>query len=117
MTMKKKSLFWLLVLQLPMVFAADTGGDIFVGAFELDKLLALGSALLAVVLCIITVLAYNRSKNKRLLFVSAAFGLFAVKGLLFASEIVFGDWGWTDIGTNVLDFAILLTFFFGILRK
>ena len=84
--------------------------------FELDKVLNLGSGILAAVLCIITALAYQRSSNKRLYYVSLAFGLFALKGFLLAHELVFAEWLWVDPLTSVLDFVILLTFFFGIVK-
>ena len=89
----------------------------FVGNFELDKVLNLGSALLATILFALTLLAYNRNKNQRLLYVSIAFLLFAAKGFIFSMEILLGDIGWIDPVGNLLDFAILLSFFFGILKK
>ena len=106
-----------MLVQLSAFVAAAEPNDVFVAHFEVDKLLNLGSALISTGLCVLTLYAYKRSKNKRLLFVSAAFLLFALKGYLLASEIIFGDWGWTDIAGSVLDFGILLTFFMGFLKK
>ena len=64
-----------ILIQLPSVLADND--DIFVNGLELDKLLNFGSALLATGLFILTIIAYKRNKNKRLLYVSAAFLLFA----------------------------------------
>ena len=118
--MKKKIVISTLVLsliQIPLAALAEEGEDILVTGLELDKVLNLGSALLATLLFILTLMAYDRKKSERLLYVSAAFLLFAVKGFLLSMEILFGDWGWVDPTASVLDFAILLSFFFGILRK
>lgn len=107
----------IMLIQLPILVLAEESGDILVGGFELEKLLNLGSGLLAIALFILTLYAYKRNKNKRLLYVSVAFLLFAVKGILISMEIFFGDWVWVDPVASILDFAILLSFFFGILKK
>jgi hypothetical protein len=50
--------------------------------------------------------------------VTIAFLLFAVKGFLIASDIFFPNkTGWVDPIANFLDFGILLSFFFGIIKK
>ena len=105
----------LILLAIPAI--AQEGEDVIVGGFELEKLMNLGSAILAVSLLILTAIAYTRTENKRLLYVSAAFLLFAIKGFLTSLEIWFGDLGWVDPIASFLDFGILLSFFFGILRK
>lgn len=105
-----------LLLGLPFVIAEENT-DIFVGNFELEKLLNLGSGILAFILFLLTFFAYKRSSNKRLLYVSVAFLLFSLKGILVSLEMFFGDWSWVDPVASIFDFAILLSFFFGILRK
>ena len=62
-------------------------------------------------------LAYIRTGRTKLLYVSAAFLLFAIKGFLMGSEIFFGEFPGVDIITSVLDFAILLAFFFGVIKR
>ncbi len=116
--MKKKALFYLIIIILISmpVFAAE-GGDVFIKGLELDKVLNFGSALLATILFILIVIAYNRNKNQRLLYVSIAFLLFAVKGYILSLGLLLGDLGWVDPVANLLDFAILLSFFFGIIKK
>ena len=66
---------------------------------------------------VLTIMAYRRTGNKRLLFVSLAFLLFALKGFMLGSEIFLGEWPFVDPVTSFLDFAILLSFFAGILGK
>lgn len=120
--MKNKKLFFFVIsamvlLQFPIALAQE-GDDLEVFGLELEKLLNLGSGLLATVLFILTLIAYKRTNRKRLLYVSAAFFLFAVKGFLMSTELFFGDWSsWIDPVASFLDFAILLSFFFGILKK
>ena len=110
------ALFVVLSIQLPLFVAAeDDDDDIMIGDFELEKLLNLGSGFLASGLFILTLCAYNRNQNKRLLYVSTAFFLFAIKSFLVSMEIFFSDWSWVDPTASILDFVILLSFFFGII--
>ena len=118
MPMKNKLVVGLIALILFAIPAiAQESEDVIVGDFELEKLMNLGSAILSVFLLILVAIAYRRTENKRLLYVSTAFLLFAVKGFLTSLEIWFGDLGWVDPIASFLDFGILLSFFFGILRK
>ena len=103
-------------LLIPYVLA-EQNTDIFVRGFEVDKLLSLGSGILATLLFMLTLYAYKRNRIKRLLYVILAFLLFSIKGLLLSLEIWFGDWALVDIVSSSLDFAILLSFFFGVIKK
>ena len=101
--MKNKIVFYIILVSLltnlaSFVFAEEMGDldDIEVLGFELEKLLNLGSGLLATGLFIATSLAYKRTGNKMLIYVSAAFLLFAVKGFLTSHELFFGEWPWVD---------------------
>ena len=118
--MKNKKLdfvIFLMVVLFPLAAFATEGNDIMIKTIELDKLLNLGSALLATTLCVLTIIAYNRKKSQRLLYVGIAFLIFAIKGFLMSMEIFFGDLGWIDPIANVLDFVMLLSFFLGVLKK
>jgi hypothetical protein len=107
----------LMLLHLPAVFAE--GEDLEFLGLEVEKLFNLGSGLLAVALLALTFVAYKRTRKKRLFYVCAAFFVFAVKGFLVSSELFFGDWAsaWIDPATSFLDFAILLSFFLGVIKK
>ena len=107
----------LILIQLPFLVMAEQDEDVAIGGFEVEKLLNLGSGIVAIILFVTTLLAYLRTRNKRLQYVSAAFLLFAVKGILVSLEAWYGDWAWVDIIASTFDFAILLCFFLGILRK
>lgn len=84
---------------------------------ELDKVITIGSSLLATALFLISFIAYKRDGRKRLLYVTIAFFLFALKGFLSASDLFFPERDWVDPVVSFFDFAILLSFFFGILKK
>ena len=120
--MKNKILFFIMLavmlVQLSPFAFAENGDDLEIFGLELEKLLNLGSGLLATCLFIFTIIAYRRTKRKRLMYVSLAFLLFAAKGFLMSTELFFGDLvTWIDPVASFLDFAILFSFFFGILRK
>ena len=110
-------LFLFFFLCSSFVLAEETNEDLTLYDFEVEKLLSFGSGLLALFLSVLTWLAYRRSGNKRLSYVSLAFFLFAVKGFLIAHELFVSEWSFVDPIANILDFAILLAFFTGIVKK
>lgn len=86
---------------------------------ELDEMLSLGVGLFALVLLAVTIVAYRKNSQKRLLFVSGAFGLFAAKTLVRHLDILIFNWGsaTTDFLYSLADFAILLLFFLAIIFR
>lgn len=106
----------LVLFALPSFALADDD-EIEIFGLELEKLFNLGSGLLAAALSALTLLSYNRSKNKRLLYVGIAFMLFSIKSFLIGVEIFFGEWSWVDPFASIFDFAILFSFFLGIIKK
>lgn len=93
------------------------GDDLSIFGLEVEKLLNLGSGMLATILCGLTVAAYRRTDSSRLLYVGIAFFLFAVKGFLTSLELLSIDLTWVDPTSSFLNFAILLCFFAGIVKK
>jgi hypothetical protein len=110
-------IFILALVQLSSFVSALESGDVAFMGVEADKVLNLFSGILAAALCIITYVAYRRTNRNRLIFVSLAFLLFAVKGLMEATEIFAEAGYWLDLTVSALDFGILLSFFYGVLRK
>ena len=113
------SLFLFLI---PIVAAQGTepssDEDILIfGHFELEEVLNFGSAILALFLFTLTALAYKRNKNKRLVYVSVAFLLYTIHGFISSSQLFFGEYSWIDPIASLLNFAILICFFLGIIRK
>ena len=110
-------IFAVLLMQFSFVALAQEDGDLEFFGLEAEKLLNLGSGLLATALFGLTLIVYKRNKNKRLLYVSAAFLLFAIKGFLQSHELFIEELPWVDPIASFLNFAILLSFFFGVLKK
>ncbi|MDA4125315.1 MAG: hypothetical protein OK438_07730 [Thaumarchaeota archaeon] len=80
---------------------------------ELYESLNLVVALFAITLLAISLMAYRRTNLRRLLFVSVAFGFFAVQALIRELDelaLVFGS-GTEQVIIIILDLAILLFFF------
>lgn len=118
--MKKTAFFVIiaiLVIQLSSFVFAQEGDEFMVFNLEAEKLLNLGSGILALALFIVSLVAYKRTKLKKLVYISTAFGIFAVKSLLISMELFFGDLSWTDPVASILDFGILLAFFAGMLKR
>jgi len=118
--MKAKKLFivFMLMLAFPVVLAEESEfEDPEIFGLEIEKLLFFLSANLAAALAILTYIAYSRTNRSKLLYITAAFSLFSIKLFLLSSELFFDEWVWLDLVTALLDFAILLSFFFGIIKK
>ena len=107
----------LLSLFTPIISAAEEDGDIELFGFELEILLSLVNSLLATILFIVAFTAFRRDGRKRLLYVSIAFFLFALKGILVSSELFIPEIDLIDPIVMILESAIILSFFFGVLRK
>jgi len=117
MNYKKLFIFLFVVILLSINGLAEDDEDISIYGLELEKVLNFGSGILAILLSLLTYIAYRRTQNARLKFVSLAFLIFAIKGFLTSQELFFREWSWVDPTASILDFIILLTFFFGILKK
>ena len=121
MEYKKILIIFLNLLVLSVLFSefvvAEEEEDIMLLGFELEKIVALFSGLLALILFIVTFFAYRRDGRDRMLYVSIAFLLFAVKSFLISSELIFPEVGLISLIAVFLDFVILLSFFYGILKK
>lgn len=85
---------------------------------ELDNVITLLGSILSIILFSLTLFAYKRSERNKLIYIALAFLLFAIKGFLISSDIFFPNKGyWVDPVANFLDFAILISFFFGMIKK
>ena len=120
--MEKKAILLLLLTlflfsQIFVVSAQMEDGDIGFYGLELEKLLAFINGFIALALFIFAFVAYQRTDRKRLLFVSLAFFLFSVKSFLVSSEMFIADISWIDPVATILEFAVLLSFFYGLLKK
>ncbi len=112
-------LFILLLLTIPFALSQDDSGfeDPELFGLEVEKLLAFFGGILAAALATFTYIAYKRTKRSKLAWVGLAFVLFALKLFLISTELVIDEIPWVDIASAILDFAILLSFFFGVIKK
>jgi len=89
---------------------------------DLEALVSIASFVLAFFLFALSVVAYRRNRRSRLLFVMAAFFLFAVKGIVFTLNEIYFEAGslnrvsyeWVPL---LLDFSILILIFVGLIKK
>ena len=107
----------ILVSIFSFVLAQETPVNPDTEGFELEKLISLINFVLALTLSIFTFIAYKRSGKSRLLFVSLAFILLAIRSFLVGYELIGGEISLADPVTVSLDFIAMLSFFYGVLKK
>ncbi|MFH1255967.1 MAG: hypothetical protein V1494_01610 [Candidatus Diapherotrites archaeon] len=74
--------------------------------------------ILALALLLISFKAYKKNKTQRLLLVSGAFFLFALKGAIGLIDLFYSPGlFFAEASQNVVDFLILALLFFALLRK
>ena len=127
--MKRKNLFLIigivgliLIALSPVIITEkvtdqEIGKDLTFLGLELEKILSLINGIIALILFIITFISYKRDGRIRLLYVSTAFLIFAIKSFLVYSEIFFLSLYWIDPVSIVLELGVLLLFFFGVIKK
>ncbi|MBA3046280.1 MAG: hypothetical protein KKH41_00035 [Candidatus Thermoplasmatota archaeon] len=81
-----------------------------------------GVALLgfSLILFVISAITYHRIGSRRLLLVSAAFGMFLVKGLLLTLGLFIagiGDIFSTSVLVTIVDFAIMAFLYLSVVKK
>ncbi len=86
---------------------------------DLPESLDFATGIFAAVLLVISLLAYKRTNLTRLIFVSAAFGLYAFRAILQRLEIILPSVQATTIDTilSSAGFVILALFFVAIVKK
>ncbi|WP_406660454.1 hypothetical protein V7O66_11465 [Methanolobus sp. ZRKC3] len=85
---------------------------------EMDNLIVLLSSILALFLFSISLLAYIRERRKKLILVTAAFFAYFLMGFLDSAESLFPVMGErVEIMGSVLNFVVLLLFFFAMLIR
>ena len=87
--------------------------------YYLEDLLVPWVTIFSFVLFLIAIISYNRTRNKRLIFVTSAFGLFFIKGILLTVGLYFPLIlsVHEDPLILIIDIGLLLALYFGILRK
>jgi hypothetical protein len=111
----------LLLVTTAPVLAAGDGDDTGHWGFDIIDLIALCPTVLAILLGIVSFIAYLRDQRKKFLIVTLAFAIFALKGIF----IIFGEMIYPVILlqpafyiiSSLLDFLVLLCIFFSITMK
>lgn len=100
-------------------FATDNMTEIGGEMPDLPESLDFATGIFAAVLLVISLLAYKRTNLTRLIFVSAAFGLYAFRAILPRLEIILPSVETATIDTilSLLGFVILALFFVAIVKK
>ncbi|MGI0087050.1 MAG: hypothetical protein ACREBI_03700 [Nitrosotalea sp.] len=93
----------------------EVGGEVP----NLPESLDFATGIFAAVLLVMSLLAYKRTNLKRLLFVSAAFGLYAFRAILPRMEILLPSVEATTVEVTLssIGFVILALFFVAIVKK
>ena len=87
--------------------------------FQALELLNLAVAVFALILLVLSLIAYQKTGMRRMLLVSIAFALFAVKVLIQNADLLMFALGFRadQIISSGLDFAILFLFFLAIVVR
>jgi hypothetical protein len=97
-------------------FALDN--DLTIYGLGAEVVISILVSALAVFLFVISAMAYRKSGKRRLLFVTAAFFVFVVKGFLIAlNDLPSIEVQWIESAASLFDFAILLLFFSGLVKE
>jgi hypothetical protein len=86
---------------------------------DLADYIDFGSGIFAAFLLVLSLIAYKNVRARRLLFVSAAFGLFALRALVARLDLFLPETESTviELALAVSGFAILALFFMAIMKK
>jgi hypothetical protein len=110
--------FFILISFFSVQVLAASEKDVLFHGTEVDNIITFISSILAIILFIFTFIAYKRTGRSKLIYVAIAFLLFAVKGFIQTSDMfITYNVDWISPVANIFDFAILLLFFFGIIKK
>lgn len=90
------------------------------GQNNLIEIFSLAVGVVAIILLVISLMSYKKVKLKRLLLISAAFALFAVKTMAMHIDLVFPNVNIGNVAELIfvfIDFMILLLFFLAVVKK
>jgi hypothetical protein len=86
---------------------------------EPSDIVDFASGIFAVFLMVVSLYAYRNRKSKRLLLVTAAFGLFALRAIISSLDLLIPEVESTiiELALALTGFAILSLFFFAIVKR
>ncbi len=86
---------------------------------ELSEIIDFASGVFAVFLMVLSLISYRNVRAKRLIFVSAAFGLFALRAVVSRLDYLIPESlsATVEVGLAIAGFGILALFFVAIVKK
>lgn len=81
-----------------------------------DQFIHVATALISVVLFVISRRVYGTERDEKFLYVSAAFGFFFIKEALLLFQSFAGSWWAIDFSAHILNLVILACFFRGTVK-
>ncbi len=107
-----------LLIATPVFALAETNDRISVQGLDVTDLILVLTSALAIILGALSFIGYRHDGRTKLLFVTLAFFLFALKGaFIIGSDLLSLKQPDLDILASLLDFGVLLCFFAGIIKR
>ena len=89
-----------------------------VNGLDISDVIVILTSILAFVLGIISLVGYRRDGRIKILFVAAAFFIFTLKGvMIIGSDLLSLQKPTLDLLAQLLDFAVLIFFFAGMIKR
>jgi formate-dependent nitrite reductase membrane component NrfD len=84
---------------------------------DITEIITIFTSILAIILGIISFIAYRRDQRSKFLLVTLAFAIFALEGVLIVGSDVLSYGRFPDIIASLLDFVMLVCIFLSITLK
>ena len=112
------TLFTVFLIGSSGIVTADTNSTNPLQNLDIVDFIIFCASILAAALGAISFIAYRRDGRIKFLLVTAAFSIFALKGVfLIAGDLVIVEQIFLDVIANLLDFAVLICFFLAFMMK
>jgi hypothetical protein len=112
------NILWYPIILLAQSEEHEDQGDLL-DKGDIAEFFEFGSGIFAAILFVLSLIAYKSVKSKRLLFVSAAFGLIAIRTLLLRLDLFVPtiESSLLELVIAVMGFAALALFFIAIVKR
>ena len=84
---------------------------------DINEIITIFTSILAIILGVISFIAYRRDQRSKFLLVTLAFAIFALEGVLIVGSDVLSLGRFPDIIASLLDFVMLVCIFLSITLK
>jgi hypothetical protein len=99
--------------------SSNNNVDVLLDRASMAELFDIGSGIFALILCALSLRAYRNLKSTRMLFVSAAFGMFAVHAIASRLDVLIPaiESSVLELIVSIISFVTLAFFFLAIVTK